>query len=271
MRLNLATALSVLIALAGAAAAAVALLSPSAPGRTPTEATWPPEVPRDSPPTAPEALEALERSAARVSAELLPDISPERPFVLVTEMFEKGGHTFGRFDCMSNYVAIYPESVISMTVITPGSDGLVADVTGDIRAVDGTPPVVRSLLDDSIITGPLEDPCPPEEYTEPGDRWDVAGWVGARLEFPRILQEERGYTYVGRSFVNGQPGFRYEDRSRVSLYVIEFAETNPLLIRTSRYTVQDDGKRVLDSQETVISATAGEPEASPGAGTGEGG
>ncbi|MCY4581283.1 MAG: hypothetical protein OXE50_00565 [Chloroflexi bacterium] len=199
----------------------------------------------------------MEQGAARVRSELLPDISPERPFVLVVEIFQKGGYKTSPFNCVGNYIATYPERVISKLVITPGHDGLVTSVTEDIRAIDGTPPVVRSLVDDSIITGPLEDPCPPEEYTQPEGRWDVVPWVDAQLD-AAAHAEELGHTFAGRSSLNGRPSFSYERRTPASLSVLEFVEAEPLLSQESHYTVQDDGSLILESQTTVVSASAGE-------------
>ena len=191
------------------------------------------------------------------------NVSPDSPLVMVIEEFRKGGYkTACNHDSryLSEYVAIYPERVLSKTVITPDSDGLVVSVTGETTPADGAPPVVRSLIDDSVVTGPMEELCPDpsgEEYAEPEDRWDLAGWLDAQPELPMHL-EDRGYTRVGASSLDGRPSIRYERQTPVSLSVFEFVEANPLLSQESRYTVQNDGGLVLEFQTTVVSVSAGE-------------
>ena len=226
MKRNLVLALVALIVLAGGAAAAVAVLNSS----RPAEGT----------------LEALKR-----------DISPERPLVTVFETFQRGGHKKGygkpgRFG-IGDYVAVYPEWVMEKTVITPDGDGLAVSITGETWSADGTPPVVRSLFDDSVVTG-VPDRDPVHRFEEP---WDLIGWMDAQETRPQA-READGYEYVGRSSLNGRPSIRYEQRTRVSLTVIEIVEANPLLSRSSRYSILDDGELLLEYQNTVMSVSAGE-------------
>ena len=212
----------------------------------------------------------MAEDATRALSALVGDLSPERPLVTVFETFQRGGHKKaygkpGRFE-FGDYVAVYSEWVIEKTVITPDSDGLAVSMTGETWSADGTPPIVRSLFDDSVVTG-VPDRDPMSRFEEP---WDLIGWMDAQLTRPMHL-ESQGYTYTGRSSLNGRPSIRYEYRTRVSLSVIEIVEANPLLGRESRYSILDDGELVLDFQMTVLSVSAGEPTAVPGVGTGEGG
>ena len=226
MKRNLVLALIALIVLAGGAAATVAMLNSS----RPAEGT----------------LEALKE-----------DISPERPLVTVVGTFQRGGHRRGYDNYgpgeVGDYIVVWPEWVIDKTAITPDSDGLAVSMTGETWSADGTPPVVRSLFDDSVVTG-LPDPDPVYRFEEP---WDLIGWMDAQLTHPQTM-EANGYEYVGRFELNDQPSIRYEHRTRVSLSVVEIVEANPLLARVSRYALLDDGEPVLDFQETVISVSAGE-------------
>ena len=226
MNRNLVLALVALIVIVGGAAAAVTVLNSS----RPAEGT----------------LEELKRN-----------ISPERPLVTVFETFQRGGHrrgyeNFGPGE-IGEYIVFWPEWVIDKTVITPDSDGLAVSMTGETWSVDGTPPVVRSLFDDSVVTG-LPDPDPSVLIEEP---WDLIGWMDAQLALPQTLEAD-GAEYVGRFELNGRPSIRYEHRTQVSLTVIEIDEANPLLGRESRYSILDDGELVLEYQKIVISLSAGE-------------
>ena len=83
----------------------------------------------------------------------------------------------------------------------------------------------------------------------------------------------KGYAYVGRFELDGQPSIRYEYRETlgvlpngqvfdppiVSVVTMEFVEANPLLLRESHYIEQDDGTSTLEYQRTVTSVSAGEP------------
>ena len=211
------------------------------------------------------------RAAEGTLEALKKDISPERPLVTVFETFQRGGHRKGydyNYDPieLGEYIVVYPEWVIEKTVITPDSDGLAVSMTEETWSADGTPPVVRSLFDDSVVTDP-PDRDPVYRFEEP---WDLIGWMDAHQAFPLRLESD-GYTYTGRSSLNDRPSIRYERRTRVSLSVIEIVEANPLLGRESRYSILDDGELVLDYQETVLSVSAGEPIAVPGGRTGGGG
>ena len=197
--------------------------------------------------------------------------------MLVEEEFQKGGYKTTPCDYgprrVPDYMAVYPERVISKTIFTPDAAGVLANVTGEITSADGTPPVLISLLDDSVVNVPEEDwsdLCPDEDAYEPEYETNLGEWLEAQLTFLMDLEEE-GYTFAGRFLLNGQPSVRYERRTRVSLGVLEFVEANPLLVQQSWYTVQNDGTLVLDSQTTTTSWSVGEPTASPGMGTGEGG
>lgn len=173
------------------------------------------------------------------------------------ETFQRGGHRRGYENYgpgeIGDYIVVWPEWVIDKTVITPDSDGLAVSMTGETWSADGTPPVVRSLFDDSVVTG-LPDPDPVYRFEEP---WDLIGWMDAQLTLPQTLEAD-GAAYMGRFELNGRPSIRYERRTQVSLYVIEFVEANPLLFRQSSYSILDDGEPVLDYQETVMSVSAGE-------------
>ncbi len=141
---------------------------------------------------------------------------------------------------------------MSKTVITPDSDGLVVSMTAETWSADGMPPIVRSLFDDSVVTG-LPDPDPSVPVGEP---WDLIGWMDAQQALPAHL-ESSGYACGGESTLHGQPSVRYEYRSPVSLLVWEFVDANPLLFRERRYSILDDGELVLDYQDTVMSVSAG--------------
>ena len=205
------------------------------------------------------------------------DLSPESPFVLVEEIFQKGGYkttpcNYGNRH-VSLYMAVYPERVLSKTVFTPDAAGVLANLTGELTSADGTPPVLMSLPDDSVVNIPVEDwpdLCPDESASEPEYDMDLNEWLEAQLRLPLVLEAE-GYAYAGRFLLNSQPSIRYERRSRVSLVVIEFVAANPLLRQESHYSILDDGTLLLETQMTVISVSAGEPEAAPRAGTGGGG
>lgn len=239
------------------------------PTATATPVPTPPSTPTTTPtPTPTPELSACDIAAAAVAAlnssgpadgtleALKKDISPERPLVTVFENFQRGGYkTLYVNDPreVGEYIVVYPEWVISRTVITPDSDGLVVSMTAETRSVDGTPPVVRSLFDDSVVTG-LPDPDPNIPVREP---WDLIGWMDAQLTLPIHLESE-GYTCAGESTLHGRPSVRYEYRSPVSLRMLELVQANPLLYRVSHYTILDDGELVLDYQDTVMSVSAGE-------------
>lgn len=219
----------------------------------------------------------MAEDAARALSALVGNLSPNRPLVLVQETFQKGGYKTTPCDYgprrVPDYMAVYPERVVIKTVFTPDAAGVLASVTGEVTSADGTPPVLMSLLDDSVVNVPVEDwpgLCPDEDAYEPEYETHLGEWLEAQLTFPMAI-ETRGYTFAGRSTLNGKPSVRYENRSRVSLGVIEFVEANPLLVQESHYTVLEDGTFVLDSQTTAMSWSAGEPTAVPGVGTGEGG
>ena len=184
--------------------------------------------------------------------------------MLVQEEFQKGGYKTTPCDYgprrVPDYMAVYPERVLSKTVFTPDADGVLANVTEEITSADGTPPVLVSLLDDSVVNVPVEewpDLCPDEDAYEPEYETDLGEWLEAQLDVATRI-EESGYTFVGKYSLNGQPSVRYENRSRVSLGVIEFVETDPLLLQESHYTLED-GALVLEYRKTVMSWSAGEP------------
>lgn len=100
----------------------------------------------------------------------------------MVETLQRGGHrkTYGNPGTgeIGEYIVVWPEWVIGKTVITPDGDGLAVSITGETWSVDGTPPVVQSLFDDSIVTG-LSDPEPSVPIGEP---WDLGadrtdGWM----------------------------------------------------------------------------------------------
>ncbi len=197
--------------------------------------------------------------------------------MLVEEIFQKGGYKTTPCDYgprrVPDYMAVYPERVVSKTIFTPDAAGVLASVSGEVTSADGTPPVLISLLDDSVVNVPVEewpDLCADEDAYEPEYETHLGEWLEAQLDVATHA-EESGYTFVGKYSLNGQPSVRYENRSRVSVGVIEFVEANPLLVQESWYTVQTDGTLVLESQTTAMSWSAGEPTAVPGQGTSEGG
>ena len=184
--------------------------------------------------------------------------------MLVQELFQKGGYkttpcNYGNRH-VSLYMAVYPERVLSKTVFTPDAAGVLANLTGELTSADGTPPVLMSLPDDSVVNIPVEDwpdLCPDEGVFEPGYEMNLSEWLEAQLDLPDVIQET-GYTYAGMFTLGGQPSIRYERRTRVSLHVLEFIEANPLLVQESNYTMLDDGSLVLESQKTVVSVSVGE-------------
>lgn len=220
----------------------------------------------------------MAEDAVKALSALVGDLSPERPLVLVEEVFQKGGYKTSPCNYDSRqileYMAIYPERVIRKIVFTPDAAGVLANITESITSADGTPPVLVSLLDDdSVVNVPEEDwpdLCADEEAYESEYETNLSEWLEAQLDVATHA-EESGYTFVGKYSLNGQRSVRYENRSRVSLGVIEFVEVNSLLVQQSWYTVLADGTLVLDSQTTTMSWSAGEPTAAPGGGTGEGG
>ena len=192
------------------------------------------------------------------------DLSPEKPLVLVEEVFRKGGYKTSPCNYDSRqileYMAIYPERVIRKIIFTPDAAGVLANITEDITSADGTPPVLVSLLDDSVVNVPVEewpDLCADEDASEPEYETNLSEWLEAQLDVATHA-EKSGYTFAGRSLLDGQPSVRYERRTRVSLGVLEFVEANPLLVQQSYYTVLEDGGRVLEEQTTVTSLTAGQ-------------
>ncbi|MYD99093.1 MAG: hypothetical protein F4X98_17130 [Gammaproteobacteria bacterium] len=109
----------------------------------------------------------------------------------VSETFQRGGHETaygspGPGDIGEHVV--YPEWVTSRTVTTPDGDGLVVRMTVETWSADGTPPVVRSLFDDSVVTG-LPDPNPSVPVEEP---WDLIGWMDTQLDAPAHAEEREG-------------------------------------------------------------------------------
>ena len=134
-------------------------VTPPAPPPTPTSAASPTSTPT---PTA-TPPQRRPRPTVRTLEELKKDISPERPLVTVFETFQRGGHRRGYENYgpgeIGDYIVVWPEWVIDKTVITPDSDGLAVSMTRETWSADGTPPVVRSLFDDSVVTG-LPDPDP---------------------------------------------------------------------------------------------------------------
>ena len=133
-------------------------------------------------------------AATRALPALVGNLSPERPLVTVFETFQRGGHKKaygkpGRFE-FGDYVAVYPEWVIEKTIITPDSDGLAVSMTGETWSADGTPPVVRSLFDDSVVTG-VPDRDPVSRFEEP---WDLIGWMDAQLTRPHARSNRTGAT-----------------------------------------------------------------------------
>ena len=197
--------------------------------------------------------------------------------MLIEEIFQKGGYKTTPCNYGSrrvpDYMAVYPERVISKTVFFPDAAGVLTNITGDITSADGTPPVLVSLLDDSVVNVPEEDwpdLCPDEDAHEPEYETNLSEWLEAQMTLPMVIEAE-GYTFAGRYTLNGKPSVRYEDRSRASLGVIEFVEANPLLLQESHYTAQEDGTFVLEYQTTVTSVSVKGPAAAFGAGVGKGG
>lgn len=174
--------------------------------------------------------------------------------MITLELFERGGYK----TIEDGYLVIYPERVLSRTILTPDGNGQVVSVTEEISSADGAPPVQDEFL--GIF---------PTAGTEEG--FDLAEWLNAQLQVLSII-EERGFTYAGRFSLNGRPSIRYELRSSMSalpngqvfdppaaaLLVLEFVEANPLLAQESRYTVLGNGELVLDSRQTTLSVSVGE-------------
>ena len=222
----------------------------------------------DSSSPAQAAAETLERNGATVSAEVADAISPQRPLVIVMELFQRGGYKAG-FPGDWDYMYVYGERVTSKQVITPDAEGRAANITEELSNLDGSPPIAENLLDGTRTVRPVgaDGGTAPDE-----ESFHVADWLNAQLSLPKSLQE-RGYEYAGRFEVDGQPNIRYELRETVSslpngqefdpplqlLNRIDFVEANPLLGRESHYHVMEDGALVLDYQQTIKSVTAGEP------------
>ena len=98
------------------------------------------------------------------------------------------------------------------TVFTPDAAGVLASVTGEVTSADGTPPV---LMDDSVVNVPVEDwpdLCADEDTYEPEYETNLSEWLEAQLTLPMVI-EARGYTFAGRSTLNGKPSVRYENGS----------------------------------------------------------
>ena len=246
-------ALAVLIVGVGATAVMLNSSTPTL-APTPTAAPTPTPAPTVTPTTTlapiptgaatldPATAQAMQQSSADVLAELLAAINPQRPLVLTLELFRKGGYKTHE----DGYIVVYPERVISRTVITPDGNGRVASVTEDISTFDGELPVRDEFIGD-IGSPPGND----------GIGWDLSEWLEALSRFWSEI-EAGGFAYVGKSLVKGQPSVRYEDRSAVSLRVLEFVEANPLLGQESHYTILDDGELVLEFQTTTVSVAAEE-------------
>ena len=225
----------------------------------------------DSPSPAQTAAETLERNGATVSAEVADAISPQRPLVIVIELFQRGGYKAG-FAGDEDYMYIYDERVTSKQVITPDAEGRAANITEELSNLDGSPPIAENLLDGTRTVRPVGVGADDGATAPDGESFHVADWLNAQLSLPKSLQE-RGYEYAGRFEVDGQPNIRYELRETVSslpngqefdpplqlLNRIEFVEANPLLGRESHYRVMEDGALILDYRQTIKSVTAGEP------------
>lgn len=247
----------------------------------------------NSPTSAQAAEKILKENSAKVHSELANDLSPERPLVIVMDIFQKGGYRTVHED-NPNHVAVYDERVTQKTVITPNTDGLAVSVDGELSNRDGTPPAVKDLLtgesvpapvgntgaDDSSGTAPGRDDLTEGTEGEPGptgrtgaiamEPWSIKEWLDGQLGLPAAL-EQQGYKYVGRFELNGQPSIRYEHRVTLatlpngqvfdppveSVGVVEFIESNPLLGRESHYIVDADGT-TLEFEKTIKSVSAGE-------------
>ena len=86
---------------------------------------------------------------------------------------------------------------------------------------------------------------------------DVAGWVEAVWEFPVSILED-GYTFEGRSELNGRDSLVYEETWVDSwdggkhIRRMEFVEEKPILFRSSSYDVGEGGQRTLVDQHTFV-------------------
>ena len=244
MRLSIkATALLALALVVGAGAATLGLLNTTSPAQA--------------------AAAALDESAAEVRSALSAEISPDKPLVLVLEIFYKGGYKVAPGGDLTSK-ATYGERVISQEVLTPDANGNLVSVTGQLSNADGTPPVVKSIGGSSSA------------FNGTGDvqRYDtnLVDWLDQQLTLPQVIRD-RGYAYVGRFDLNGQPSIRYEYRETLSelpngetfdpplemVSVMEFVEANPLIVQESFYQVLEDGTLELEEQTTVQSVTPGLP------------
>ncbi|MDE2837246.1 MAG: hypothetical protein OXL97_07025 [Chloroflexota bacterium] len=244
----------------------------------------------DSTSPAQAAAAALDKSADEVRSALSDEVSPNRPLVIVLEIFQKGGYKVAP-DGDFTSIATYGERVVAKEVLTPDADGNLVSITGELSNADGTPPVVEDLLGGSQTIGPTGNASndnaelPPNPFPDadeaPGPtgntgeyETDLADWLDEQLTLPQVIRDQ-GFTYVGRFELNGQPSIRYEYRETlgelpngqsfdppvVLVSVVEFVEANPLIIQESHYTVLKDGTLDLEEQTTVRSVTAGEPPA----------
>ena len=221
----------------------------------------------NSPSPAQAAAAALEESSAEVRSALSDDLGPDRPLVIVTDTFQRGGFKTAYDADDWTRMAIYDEQVTWKVVITTDASGMAVDITNDIANLDGSQPIVENLLDGTRTVAPTGN-TGADNVEEP---WDVAKWLDAQLALPRT-KEEDGFEYVGRFELDGQPSIRYEHREKlgvlpngqvfdppiVAMIVLEFVEANPLLVQESHYVVQADGASTLEYRKTVTSVSAGE-------------
>lgn len=245
----------------------------------------------NAPSAAQAAATALEESSEEVASTLSDHLSPERPLVIVTDIFRRGGYkTADAADW--TMMEIYGEQVTQKIVITPNASGMAVGFTDDVANSDGSPHIVENLMDGTRTVAPVgntgtDDGGGPADGGllgdtdgEPGptgnigidEPWEVATWLDAKLALPQTITG-KGYEYVGRFELDGQPSVRYEYRETlgvlpngqvfdppiVSVSVMEFVEANPLLLQESHYVEQHDGTSTLEYQRTVTSVSAGEP------------
>lgn len=146
------------------------------------------------------AAAALEESSDEVRSNLSDDLSPDRPLVIMTDIFRRGGFKTADADDWT-LMEIYGEQVTRKLVITPDASGMAVGITDDVANLDGSPHIVENLMDGTRTVAPVgntgaDDGGEPADSGllddtdgEPGptgntgieEPWKIATWLDAKL------------------------------------------------------------------------------------------
>ena len=146
----------------------------------------------------------------------------------------------------------HPQTVIGESWEQVGGDGLFSGVAVS-RGVDG-----QLLTYMEITSGEVEytDVATGQRmyYGSPSPSAEgVVSWVKAFWEHPPSVMDD-GYTFEGRSELNGRDSLVYENELDGGKYIhrMEFVEEKPILFRSASYDVGEGGQRTLVNQHTFV-------------------